>query len=182
MSLGQVDVLIRNSHEHPLLYLPGTGIASQETAISGSFQQNLAGVCNNVCVWWLTMGWIPGWDSLWMVHHFVSAPNFVSVTPSTGILFPILIKRLFFKWHFYIVPFSLLAKKINWAPFGKGLKQTKITEIEKGSSIWTHLFSQNNHSWSRLYMCDVSSVVNWVHYRIMWEMGLWACRGISRLC
>ena len=23
--------------EHPLLYLPGTGIASQETAISGSF-------------------------------------------------------------------------------------------------------------------------------------------------
>ena len=28
--------------EHPLLYLPGTGIASKETAISGSFQQNLA--------------------------------------------------------------------------------------------------------------------------------------------
>ena len=26
--------------EHPLLYLPGTGIASEETAISGSFQQN----------------------------------------------------------------------------------------------------------------------------------------------
>jgi hypothetical protein len=32
--------------EHPLLCLPGTGIASQETAISGSFQQNLASVCN----------------------------------------------------------------------------------------------------------------------------------------
>jgi hypothetical protein len=29
--------------EHPLLYLPGIGIASHETAISGSFQQNLAG-------------------------------------------------------------------------------------------------------------------------------------------
>jgi hypothetical protein len=29
--------------EHPLLYLPGTGIASHETTISGSFQQNLAG-------------------------------------------------------------------------------------------------------------------------------------------
>jgi hypothetical protein len=28
--------------EHPPLYLPGTGIASLETAISGSFQQNLA--------------------------------------------------------------------------------------------------------------------------------------------
>jgi hypothetical protein len=30
--------------EHPLLCLPGTGIA-----ISGSCQQNLAGVCNSVC-------------------------------------------------------------------------------------------------------------------------------------
>jgi hypothetical protein len=37
--------------EHPLPYLPGTGIASQETAISGSFQQNLAGICNSVHVW-----------------------------------------------------------------------------------------------------------------------------------
>ena len=32
--------------ENPLLYLPGTGIASRETVISGSFQQNLASVCN----------------------------------------------------------------------------------------------------------------------------------------
>ena len=46
--------------EHPLLYLPGTGIASQETAIAGSFQQNLAGICNSICVWWLIMGWTPG--------------------------------------------------------------------------------------------------------------------------
>jgi hypothetical protein len=38
--------------EHPLLYLPGTGIASHETTISGCLQQNLAGICNNVCVWW----------------------------------------------------------------------------------------------------------------------------------
>ena len=43
--------------EHPLLYLPGTGIASHKTAISGSLQQNLAGICNNVCVWRLIMGW-----------------------------------------------------------------------------------------------------------------------------
>jgi hypothetical protein len=34
--------------EHPLLYLPGTGIASQETAISGSCQEGLVGNCNNV--------------------------------------------------------------------------------------------------------------------------------------
>ena len=36
------------------------------------------------------MGWIPGWGSLWMVLLSISAPNFVSVTPSMGILFPIL--------------------------------------------------------------------------------------------
>jgi hypothetical protein len=76
--------------EHPLLYLTGTGIASQERAISGFCQQNLSGICNSVCVWWLYMGWIPGWGSLWMVLPSVSAPNFVSVTPSMGILFPIL--------------------------------------------------------------------------------------------
>jgi hypothetical protein len=44
--------------EHPLLYLPGTGIASQEIAILGSYQQNLAGICNSVWAWWLFIGWI----------------------------------------------------------------------------------------------------------------------------
>jgi hypothetical protein len=34
------------------------------------------------------MGWIPRWGSLWIVHPFVLAPNFV--TPFMGILFPIL--------------------------------------------------------------------------------------------
>ena len=34
--------------KHPLLCLPGTDIASKGTAISGSFQQNLSGVCNSV--------------------------------------------------------------------------------------------------------------------------------------
>jgi hypothetical protein len=74
--------------EHPLLYLPGTGTASYETAISGSLQQNLAGKCNSVWVWCLIMGWIPRWGSLWIVHRFVLAPNFV--TTSMGVLFPIL--------------------------------------------------------------------------------------------
>jgi hypothetical protein len=50
--------------EYPLLYFPGTSIASQVTAISGSHQQNLAGIYNSVCVWWLIMVWIPGWSSL----------------------------------------------------------------------------------------------------------------------
>jgi|UPI00001C4523 uncharacterized membrane protein len=76
--------------EHPPLYLPGTGIASYKTAISGSLQQNLAGICNSVCVWWLIMGWISKWGSLWIVHPFVLAPNFVSITPFIVILFPIL--------------------------------------------------------------------------------------------
>jgi uncharacterized membrane protein len=74
-----------DDYEHPLPYLPGTGIASQETVISGSLQQNLAGICNSIWVWWLIMGWIPGWGS-----PFNLAPNIVSVTPFMGILFPIL--------------------------------------------------------------------------------------------
>jgi hypothetical protein len=36
------------------------------------------------------MGWIPGYGSLYMVHPFISAPYFVSVTPSMGVLFPLL--------------------------------------------------------------------------------------------
>jgi hypothetical protein len=86
--------------EHPLLYLPGTGIASYETAIPGSFQQNLAGICNSVWVWWLIMGWISRWGSLWIVHSFILAPNFVSVTPFMSILFPIL-RRNEVSTHWY---------------------------------------------------------------------------------
>jgi hypothetical protein len=44
--------------EYALLYLPGTGIASQETTISGSCHQNLAGICNCACIWWLIIGQI----------------------------------------------------------------------------------------------------------------------------
>jgi hypothetical protein len=69
--------------EHPLLYFPSTGIASQDTAISESFQQNLAGIGNSVCVWWLIMGWTPMSGSLWIVHPFILAPNFVTVTISS---------------------------------------------------------------------------------------------------
>ena len=53
-------------------------------------QHKSQGVCNGVSVWRLIMGWIPEYGSLQMVHPFVSAPNFVSVTPSMGVLFPIL--------------------------------------------------------------------------------------------
>ena len=70
--------------EHPLLYLPGIVIDS------GSCQQKLSDISNSVCVWWLFMGWISGWGSLWMVFSSVLALNFVSITPSMGILFPFL--------------------------------------------------------------------------------------------
>jgi hypothetical protein len=53
--------------EHPLLCLLGLCIASQKTAISVSFQQNLAGMCNGVSVWRLIMGWISGSSITWIL-------------------------------------------------------------------------------------------------------------------
>jgi hypothetical protein len=58
-SIGDPVFHPKDDCEHPLLYLPGTGIASQEKAISGSCQQNLAVICNSVCIWRLIMVWIP---------------------------------------------------------------------------------------------------------------------------
>ena len=50
-------------------------------------------------------GMDPGLGSLWMVHPFVLAPNFVSVTPSMGILFPILrrneVSRYIYTMEYY---------------------------------------------------------------------------------
>jgi hypothetical protein len=44
--------------EHPLLYLPGTGLDSQETDISGSFKQNLGSNCQSR--WGSHLGsWVP---------------------------------------------------------------------------------------------------------------------------
>jgi hypothetical protein len=42
--------------KHPPLYLSGSGRASPETAISGSCQQALVGICNSVQVWQQYMG------------------------------------------------------------------------------------------------------------------------------
>jgi hypothetical protein len=120
--------------EHPLLYLPGTGRASQETAISGSFQQNLAGICNSVWVWWPFMGWIPRWDSLWLVLPSVSAPNFVSVTPSMGILFPILRRNDVF-------PFLMGERKkqgLNSGPVHTS--QAFYSTAALGNDVWIGVF------------------------------------------
>jgi hypothetical protein len=89
-SIGSPVFHLTDDCEHPLLYLPGTGIASYKTAITGSLQQNLSGICNSVWVWWLIMGRIPRCGILWIVHPSALAPNFVSVTPFMCILFPIL--------------------------------------------------------------------------------------------
>jgi hypothetical protein len=96
--------------EHPLFCLPGTGIASQETAISESFQQNLAGVSNSVCVWWLILEWIPGLGQSLYGPSF--CPNFVSVTPSRGVLFPILKGRVSTLWSSFLLSFMCFANCI----------------------------------------------------------------------
>jgi hypothetical protein len=99
--------------EHPLLYMPGIGIASEERAMSGSCQQKLSDICNSVWVWWLYMGWILGWGSLWMVFPSVLAQNFVSVTPSMGILFPILRRReISTLWSSFFLNFMCFANCI----------------------------------------------------------------------
>ena len=99
--------------EHPLLYLSGTGIASQEIAISGSCHLNLARICNSVRGLWLYMGWIPAWSSLWMVLPSISDPNFVSVTTSMGIFFPILRRsKVSTLWSSFFLSFMCFANCI----------------------------------------------------------------------
>ena len=83
--------------EHPLLYLPGTNKSPQDTTILGSCLQALVGICHSDWIWWLFMGWIPKQGSLCMVLSSVSAQIFVSVTPSMGILFPLL-RRIVSFW------------------------------------------------------------------------------------
>jgi hypothetical protein len=110
---GPVFHPIDDCEQIHFLYLPGTGIASYETAISGCFQQNLFGIFNSVWVWWLIMGWIPGWGSLFVVHPLVLAPYFVSVPPSMGILFPILRRNeVSTRWSSFFLIFLCFANCI----------------------------------------------------------------------
>jgi hypothetical protein len=99
--------------EPPVMCLLGPCVVSQETALSGSFQQNLAGICNSVWVCWLFMGWIPGWGSLWVVIPSGSALKFFSVIPSMGVLFPILRRnKVFILWSSFILSFMCFANCI----------------------------------------------------------------------
>jgi hypothetical protein len=49
--IGDSVLIPMDDCEHPLLYLSGTGRASQEIAISGSCQQALVGIHNSVFLW-----------------------------------------------------------------------------------------------------------------------------------
>jgi hypothetical protein len=71
-SIGDPALSAMVGCKHPTLYLSGSGRASQETAISGSCQQALVGIQNSIWVWWLYVGWIPRWGSLWMVFPSIS--------------------------------------------------------------------------------------------------------------
>ena len=87
---------------------------AQKIAISGSCQQNLVGICNSVWVWWLFMGWIPGWGSLWLVIPSDSASHFVSVTPSRGILFPLLRRiKISILWSSFFLSFMSKCLRSN---------------------------------------------------------------------
>jgi hypothetical protein len=50
-----------------------------------------------------------------MVHPFISAPNFVSVTPSMGVLFPILIfpSPPFFSQTLLLVPLRVTKRRVE---------------------------------------------------------------------
>jgi hypothetical protein len=108
--------------EYPLQCLLGTSIVSQETAISGSFKQNLASVCNGVSVWRLIMGWMPGYGSLYIVHPFFSAPNFVSVILSMGVLFLILRRgKVSTHWSSFFFSFMCFLNCILYLVYSKFL-------------------------------------------------------------
>jgi hypothetical protein len=87
-----------------------------------TIQQNLATVCNAVSVWKLIMGWIPRYGSLYIVHPFVSAPNFVSVKPSMGVLFPILRRgKVSTLWSSFFLSFMCFTNCILYLGYSKFL-------------------------------------------------------------
>jgi hypothetical protein len=99
--------------EHPPLYLSGCDRVSLETPISVSCQQAFFGIHNSVWVFWLYMGWIPRWGSLWMAFPSVSAPHFVYVFPSVSILFPLLRKtESFILWSSFFLSFMCFTNGI----------------------------------------------------------------------
>jgi hypothetical protein len=63
--------------EYLNMYWSGSGRASQETAVSGSYQHTLLGIHNSVWVWCLHVECIPRLGSPWMAFPSVSVLYFV---------------------------------------------------------------------------------------------------------
>jgi hypothetical protein len=74
-----------DDYEDPLLYLPGTGIASQETAISGSFQQILLAYAtvsgfggwlwDGSLLYWSVSNWEAILKMKWVMFDWIGLPN-----------------------------------------------------------------------------------------------------------
>jgi hypothetical protein len=61
------------------------------------------------------MVWFPRWDSIYIVLPSVSAPKFVSVTPSMGVLFPILRRgKVSTLWSSFLVMISIVFTEDNF--------------------------------------------------------------------
>jgi hypothetical protein len=84
------------------------------------------------------MRWVPGWGSLWMVHPFVLAPNFVSLTPSMGILLPILRRnKVATRWSSFFLIFLCFANFILgvlcfWANIHLTVSKYQVTSFVIG--------------------------------------------------
>jgi hypothetical protein len=103
-----------DEHEHPLLYLTGTGIASQETAMSGSSHQNLAGICNSVWVWYFL------WDG--MPDGAISGWSF------TCLSFELCLYNSF---HGYFVPHSKKEWSVLLIAFGIGYRLLSVFHLKR---------------------------------------------------
>jgi hypothetical protein len=84
------------------------------------------------------MGWTPRWGSLWMVHPFILALNFVSATPSMGILSPILGRNeVFMRWSSFFLIFLCFGKCIfsilgSWANIHLSVSAYQVTSFVIG--------------------------------------------------
>ena len=66
-----------------------------------------------------------------MVHTFVSVPNFVSVTPSMGVLFPILRRgKVSTLWSLFFLSFMCFANELHIKP-----ETLKLIEEKVGKSL-----------------------------------------------
>jgi hypothetical protein len=94
------------------------------------------GIHNSVWVWWLYMGWIPRWDSLWMAFPSVSTPHFVSVFSPVIMLLALLRRTeastLYLRLQtcniLWSININFVNYKYSWSCAGKRKGQLYIVE------------------------------------------------------